>query len=153
LAAWRAYWDAKPYEFVSVAPRDGDVFLTGRFVERPDSGLEWAEGISTQWVDGYLVHRPGEREVHYWGYDQVTALVAASRYFDEPAYLHAAEATAQRLFRRQALEGPYRSYPGRNQESLCAYDVAACCRGLGALYAVTKKGGVCRLVGAPLCLV
>jgi hypothetical protein len=57
LAAWHAYWDAKPYEFVSVAPRDGDVFLTGRFVERPDSGLEWAEGISTQWVDGYRVHR------------------------------------------------------------------------------------------------
>lgn len=110
----------------------------------PDSALEddahtHANNILAVQEDGYLMHRPGEREVHYWGYDQVTALVAASRYFHEPAYLHAAEATAQQPLRRQALEGPYRTYPGRNQESLCAYDVAACCRGLGALYAVTEK--------------
>ena len=57
LAAWHAYWDAKFYEFVSVAPRDGDVFLKGMFDERSDSGMEWAEGVDSQWVDGYLVHR------------------------------------------------------------------------------------------------
>lgn len=110
----------------------------------PDASLEadaraLAEKIVVAQENGYLVHRRGEREVHLWGYDQVTALVAATRYFDQPAYLAAAEATAQRLLRRQALEGPYRTYPAREQEALCAYDVAACCRGLGALYAVTGK--------------
>jgi len=110
----------------------------------PDASLEaeakaLADKIVAAQEDGYLVHRRGEREVHFWGYDQVTALVAAMRYFDKPIYLAAAEATAQRLLRRQALEGPYRTYPARQQEALCAYDVAACCRGLGALYAVTEK--------------
>jgi hypothetical protein len=108
----------------------------------PDSNLEadaqaLADDILATQEDGYLVHRPGEREVHFWGYDQVTALVAASRHFDAPRYLAAAEATAQRLLRCQALAGPYRGYPSCDQESLCAYDVAACCRGLGALFAAT----------------
>jgi len=59
LAAWRAYWDAKPYEIVMEPVKPGDVFQRGRMVERPDSGLEWAEGARFQTVDGYLVFRRG----------------------------------------------------------------------------------------------
>jgi len=57
LAAWHAYWDAKPFECVWDPIREGDRFRRGRMVERPDSGLEWREGQGAQWVDGYLVQR------------------------------------------------------------------------------------------------
>ena len=96
-----------------------------------------ANHIAQTTVDGYLVHHPGEASIHMWGYEQVTALVAASNYFHEPAYLEPCISTAELVFRRHALEGPYRDFPGRAQCGLCAYDVSCCCRGLAALHDAT----------------
>ncbi len=98
-----------------------------------------ADLIASTTVDGYLVHHPGEAEVHMWAYDQVTALVEAARHFERPDYLDICEATAVTVFQRNAHDGPFRGYPSRETAGVCAYDVSCCCRGLAALYEATGK--------------
>lgn len=98
-----------------------------------------ADTIASMTVDGYLVHHPGEPSIHLWGYDQVTALVDAATYFSDPSVLHPCITTAELVFKRQALEGPFRDFPPRERTGLCAYDVSPCCRGLGALYRATGR--------------
>lgn len=98
-----------------------------------------AEHIASMTSGGYLVHHAGEPSIHLWGYDQVTALVEASIYFDDPSLLFPCITTAELVFKRQALEGPFRDFPPREHTGLCAYDVSGSCRGLGALYRATGR--------------
>jgi len=108
-----------------------------RAMERDARAL--AAQIATTRSGNYLLHHPDTSEIHLWGYDQVTALVAAARQLGEPAYLEVAEATAACVFRRLASAGPSRRYPSPVRTGICAYDVSPACRGLGALYRATRR--------------
>lgn len=141
--AFRRGWSTHPSDGTDVAA----VLLLGalaylrrsrdRALERDARAL--AGQIAATRTGDYLLHSLGSREIHLWGYDQVTALVAASRQFGEPGYLRIAEATAARVFRRLATDGPSRGFPSPVRTGICAYDVSPACRGLGALYRATGR--------------
>ncbi len=104
-----------------------------------DGARLMADGLAATTVDGHLVNHPGEASFHLWGYEQVTALVAAARHFHELSYLELCETSANVVYKRQAEEGPFKRFPEDETSGICPYDVSCCCRGLEALYEATGK--------------
>ena len=72
-----------------------------------------------------------------WGYHQLHAVASASQLLNEPRLLSACRRTVRNLVEPDVRARFWHSYPERQKDGVCAYDVTPIVQGLAAMHRAT----------------
>lgn len=99
--------------------------------------LHHCEEIITNSGDGYFRDHSETEKVNLWGYHQLHAVAQAAYLLDEPYLIPPCRRTVQELIAPDVAANMWYSFPDRNKNGVCAYNVTPIVQGLGALYRAT----------------
>lgn len=85
----------------------------------------------------YFRDQPDTPHLSMWGYHQLHAVAVAARVLERPALLKPCKRTVRNLIEPDVRACFWHSYPEREKDGVCAYDVAPIVQGLKALYDAT----------------
>jgi hypothetical protein len=85
----------------------------------------------------YFLDQPGNPVVSLWGYHQLHAVASAATMFGDVSLLSACRRSIETLIEPDVRASFWHSFPSRQRNGVCAYDVAPIVQGLGAMYAAT----------------
>jgi hypothetical protein len=99
--------------------------------------LDRCQFIASTTVDGFFRDQPGSDVISMWGYHQLHAVTLAAQLLEEPGLLPACRRTVQTLIEPDIRARFWHSYPARETDGVCPYDVAPIVQGLSAMYRAT----------------
>ncbi len=85
----------------------------------------------------YFRDQPDSDVVHLWGYHQLHAVAEAARVLDNPDLLKRCRQTVANLVEPDVRHRFWYSFPDRNPNCVCAYNVTPVVQGLAAMYRAT----------------
>lgn len=87
----------------------------------------------------YFRDAPGTDSIHFWGYSQLHLMAAASVEFDRPEWLVPCRRTVANIVEPDVRARCWHTFPDRERNGVCAYDVAPLVQGLTAMYTATRS--------------
>jgi hypothetical protein len=99
--------------------------------------LNHCDLIVSSAADGYFRDQPDTNVVHMWGYHQLHAVASAACLLNEPSLLGPCRKTVQTLVEPDIRDCFWHSYPAKQKDGVCAYDVAPLVQGLSVMHRIT----------------
>ena len=87
--------------------------------------------------DLYFRDQPNTPIVSMWGYHQLHAVSLAAEMLNQPTLLGPSRSTVHNLIEPDVRARFWHTYPDRDKNGVCAYDVAPIVQGLAAMYRAT----------------
>lgn len=93
--------------------------------------------IASTTVDGFFRDQPDSEVISMWGYHQLHAVALSAQMLEEQGLLRACRRTVQTLIEPDIRARFWHSYPAREIDGVCPYDVAPIVQGLATMYRTT----------------